>query len=193
MTVDTATKTQEHTVTNSATVEDDTLHTNGQQPDNGTDNGTDNGADDLLATLKRSAYAQDGYTFLDAIEGVDWSARPPDHIVDAAKFAVTVGASRLAMKLAQESVRLFPDNPRCQWAARVIAPGRVVGTKPSSGKDRGMRASMDWIEAHGRSYRKQWIAVSFGKLVASAPSYPELKELLKDEADPECILITRVL
>ncbi len=192
MTVDTATKTQEHTVTNSATVEDDTLHTNGQQPDNGTDNGTDNGADDLLATLKRSAYAQDGYTFLDAIEGVDWSARPVEHILKAIDMALLVGASRLAMKLAQESVRLFPDDPRCQWSARVIAPARVVGTSPASGRNR--RATYEWLRRNAKHYRKQWVGVrDDGTLVASAPSYPELKVLLKEEEDLGGILVTKVL
>ncbi len=149
--------------------------------------------DDLLEVLEQSAYAQDRDTFLDRIEGVDWSARPPEHILKAIDMALMIGGrARLAMQLAQESVRLFPDHPKCQWSARVIAPGKVVRRTPSDGKDRGMRASMDWVANHSRPYRGKWVAVSFGKVVASASSLEELDEMIKDEKEPDCILISKV-
>lgn len=149
--------------------------------------------DDLLQTLERNAFAQNYYAFLDAIEGVDWSERPPDHIVDAAKLAVTVGAPPLAMQLAQEAVRLFPDHPRCQWAARVIAPAKVIGTRPGTAASKGLSASMDWIADNTKAYRGTWVAVSHGTLVASASSFLALKEMIKDEDEPGSILISHVL
>ncbi len=164
-------------------IAENTLHTNGQP---------NTEADDLLGELERSAFAQDYHTFLDHVVGVEWSARPPEHILKAIDMALLVGASRLAMCLSQESVRLFPDDPRCQWSARVIAPAHVVGTRPATARSKGLNASMDWVAAHAKTYRGQWVAVSHGKLVASASSLEELDEMIEDEEDPGSILVTKV-
>ncbi len=148
-------------------------------------------ADELLETLERSAYAQDYRTFSACIQDVDWSARPTEHILKAIDMALLVGAARLAMDLAQESVRLFPDDPRCQWSARVIAPAKIVGTGPAKAK--GLRATSAWLRTHAKEYRGQWIAVREGVFLGSAPSYRELEELLKDEPDVDSIVATQVL
>ncbi len=148
-------------------------------------------ADDLLETLERSAYAQDYHTFSACIEDVDWSAHPPEHILKAIDMALLVGAARLAMDLAQESVRLFPDNPECQLAARVIAPAKIVGTSPATGRD--IRPNSEWLKAHAREYRTQWVALRDGKLLASDFSCKELMKMIQNEDDPCSILVTKVL
>ncbi len=148
-------------------------------------------ADELLETLERSAYAQDYRTFSECIQDVDWSARPPEHIMHAVKMAVLVGAARLAMDLAQESVRLFPDNPRCQKMARVVAPAKIVGTKPGTGKD--MRPNSEWLKAHAREYRMQWVALRDGALLGASPSLKEVDEMIQDEEDLGNILVTKVV
>lgn len=191
MSIDTDTLTQTEEQTNSLV--DDAPHEHGQHNGSGVVEANDTVLnDDLLDVLERSAYAQDHYTFLDRIEGVDWSARPPEHMLKAIDMALLLGGvARLAMDLAQESVRLFPDHPKCQWAARVIAPAKIIGTSPATGRDRS--ATYAWIRAHAKQYRMQWVAVRDGKLLGASRSLDELDEMIKDEEDPNGILVTKVV
>jgi hypothetical protein len=72
-----------------------------------------------------------------------------------------------ARTLARELAAAWPEDRRVQYWARVLAPPRVLGTSPASG--RTLDPEVAWLQAHAHEYPGCWIALHGDRLIAAAP------------------------
>jgi len=144
-----------------------------------------------IEALEESARTGDRQTFDLVAERTDWAIRPPDELARAIDLALELELATLAMKLAQQGGRLFPEHQRLQQAARVLAPPVVIRKYPA--QSAGLRESRTWLREHAAEYRGQWVAVREGKLLGAAESLAALKSLAGTELDPISTIVTRVL
>jgi hypothetical protein len=72
-----------------------------------------------------------------------------------------------ARAFAAELAAKWPDSEAVQHQARVLAPPRVVGWSPGSG--RLLSAERAWLRAHAKEYPGCWLAVKGERLVAADP------------------------
>ncbi len=148
----------------------------------------------IVQLLEDCVQMQDQDRFVDLVRNTDWSLHAPEEIFRAIDMTLMdMQLKRLAMELAQQAGRLFPENKRAQYVAHVLSPpvARVVKDAP---KPRGMRESSEWIKEHSREYRGRWIAVREGSLLAVADSYKELKPIIGEGEDAVAsTIVMRVL
>ncbi len=144
-----------------------------------------------LALLSEYADARDYRAFADLVEQLDWATRSPDDLTTAIDLALSMGMSRLPMKLAQLGGRLFPDHERVQQAAYVLAPPVARVTRLP--RARGLDDSSTWIQENAGEYKGQWIAVREGRLLGAAYTFDEIKPLIGEGEDAVSTIVTRVL
>lgn len=143
--------------------------------------------DTELDDLEGAAQARDEARFARTVKAVAWQSRRPDEILKAVRFAIEAGAYLTARELSELGARLFPGDAALRNAAQVLAPPRVVGSRPAD--DPGLRANRDWLKAHWDEYKGKWVGLKSGVLVGVADSFDELRTrglLARD------ILVTRV-
>ncbi len=148
--------------------------------------------DDLMERLAEATHAGDARTFARIVRGVDWSTRTPDELYEAITMSLQMMLAWLSIHMAQEGSRLFPDHEGLQRAAKVIAPPRIVG-KVKGPPVKGIRESHKWMDEHAHEYSGQWIAVNQGKLLGTAPTLPELDEMIGQPEDAASTIFVRVL
>jgi hypothetical protein len=145
----------------------------------------------LLQALESAAQAVDRQAFIAQAEAIDWSAQMPDDLAHAIDLALHLELGTLAIALAQQGVRLFPDHERLQQAAHILAPP-VIRTTPAA-PVQGIEASRTWIRDHADTYRGQWVAVREGTLLGTASSLKGLLAALGPDQDRTNTIVTRVL
>jgi hypothetical protein len=145
----------------------------------------------VIHALDAAAQAGERQAFVTQVETIDWSAQTPDDLVHTIELALRLELATLAIALATEGQRLFPDHARIQYAAHVLAPpvGRIVPAAPVHGLD----ASRSWIKDHADAYRGQWVAVRAGTLLGVASSLKGLLAALGPNHDRTNTIVTRVL
>ncbi len=147
----------------------------------------------IVQLLEDCVQMQDQDRFVDLVRNTDWSLHAPEEIFRAIDMTLMdMQLKRLAMELAQQAGRLFPENKRAQYVAHVLSPpvARVVKDAP---KPRGMRETMAWFDKHAKEYRGLWVAVREGSLLGASKDLKELKPLIGDGEDAVSTLVTRVL
>jgi hypothetical protein len=72
-----------------------------------------------------------------------------------------------ARALIKELAVKWPDSDRVQHMAKVLAPPKVLGTSPATG--RSFKPERDWLRAHGREYPGCWLALEGDRLIAADP------------------------
>ncbi len=129
-----------------------------------------------LELLQKKAERGDKQAFVQLIEGTEWAEKRPEEILQTIDLALSLEMASLAIKLAQQGHRLFPNHPRFQQTAEVLSPPRVRSTtdKPAT----GVKESMSWFGTHAQAYRGRWVAVREGQLVGTAASFKELVALI---------------
>jgi hypothetical protein len=143
--------------------------------------------DHEIETLEAAAQAQDESGFVRAAKPIDWQSRQPDDLLRAIRLALEAGAHIAARDLSALGAGLFPHDVRLRQFAEILAPPRVIGTRPA--RDSGIRANRDWLKAHSDEYRGKWVGLHKGVLLGAADSLDELK---KRGLIAEDTLITRV-
>jgi hypothetical protein len=145
----------------------------------------------IIQALDVAAQEGDRQAFVTQAEVIAWSAQTPDDLAHAIDLALHLELATLAITLATEGQRLFPDHPRIQNAGRVLAPpiGRIGPAAPMQ----GLGASRTWIRNHADAYRGQWIAVREGTLLGAAPSLKGLLAALGPNHNRMNTIVTRVL
>jgi hypothetical protein len=128
-----------------------------------------------MDALEAAAEAQDGGRFDRVIKGIDWESRNEEDILRAIPLALAAGALVTARELSTLGARLFPANGQLGKFADILAPPRVVGTRPA--RESGIRENRDWLKAHSDEYRGKWVALRSGVLVGVADSPDELRKL----------------
>src|SRR5262245_31299314 len=77
------------------------------------------------------------------------------------------GAVEEARALVKELEARWPDSPRVQHFARVLAPP-VVRVRPGSGRSRDREFA--WLREHAHEYPDCWLALLGDQLIAADPS-----------------------
>lgn len=85
-----------------------------------------------------------------------------------------ISAARALLQLA---LREAPDLDELRKLGEVLAPPRVVGVDR---RDKERSADYAWISANRHSYRRQWVALDGGEMIAHAPSLRELLAMLRE-------------
>jgi hypothetical protein len=75
-----------------------------------------------LNDLEASAQAGDRSQFVHIAEAIDWSSHPADDLLRAIDLALSMELADLAIRLAQQGARLFPQYEQIRQAAIVLAP-----------------------------------------------------------------------
>lgn len=79
------------------------------------------------------------------------------------------------LRAARRLLAQLPDKPEYGRARRILRPPR---TAVSNRLDTDRTADYRWLSRHARDYVGQWVAVSGGELIASAPTLKELRNAL---------------
>lgn len=76
-----------------------------------------------------------------------------------------------ARRLIDEALRIHPDDPGLLAWRKALAPPKVwIG----GARDRDRTPEFRWLDAHGRQYRGEWVAVLGDRLVAHAVDLEDL-------------------
>ena len=86
----------------------------------------------IIKALDVAAREGDRQAFVTQAEAIDRSAQTPDDLAHTIELALRLELATLAIALATEGQRLFPDHARMQYVARVLAPpvGRIAPAAP---------------------------------------------------------------
>ncbi len=142
-----------------------------------------------LEELRQAAADGMQTEFIEAIVNIDhWQY--PLHIKEAIELALKMGCYGTATKLANDGVKLYPEDNQLQKLARVLAPPKVVKTGVPPNK--GLGASMKWLKAYGDEYRGQWVVIDNGELLAHSSIRSELTEILENLSTRDGIVVTKV-
>ncbi len=115
----------------------------------------------------------------------------PEEYVAAMREALWDANRPLAIKLALEAIKHFPEHEEVQKFDYVLnpPPARVV---PTSDEERQrFLADDEWILQHRDEYKNRWVGIRNGELVAEAGSLKELIELVGDDNNKD-VLITPI-
>ena len=124
--------------------------------------------DNGMARMVAAAEAGDERAFLAAKDSVDWETRPAEDFLRAVQLGLSAGAHMAARNLAAQGATRFPDHPRLAKFAHILAPPRAFSTPAQP--NAGVRASRDWMLAHGAQYHGRWVALREGELLAVGDS-----------------------
>lgn len=128
--------------------------------------------DDALQVLESAAEKCDEQTFIDAYLSISMAGRSEEDYERAMRLALTSGAHMVARELADRGAALYPGNAHLAKVSRILAPARVVGTRPAGPYN--PNDDVEWLKANRRKYRGKWIAICGGELIAAADSLQEL-------------------
>lgn len=84
----------------------------------------------------------------------------------------------------------WPDSPRVQHWARVLAPPRVIPGPDIKG--RSLRREHDWLRDHANEYPGQWVSVYEDRLVASGPDLQEVVARTREAIGQKSALLSLV-
>lgn len=135
--------------------------------------------------LQEAVEQGDTQAFKELVQQIDWKRRSAHEWQQAVRMALAVGAPLLARELATKGARAHPDAPELAKMARILAPPRLLGTRPANPS---VGANIRWMREHAARHRGQWVAVRNGELVATGAS---LAELLAKVPDRENTLFAR--
>jgi hypothetical protein len=148
---------------------------------------------DPLLAIEEAAAREDRRALSSLAEKVDWRSRPPDDLIRAIQSCLFLDMVLLARELAYEGRRLFPNDKRLEQWAIVLAPAKVIGTRPASANAIGLKASQRWFENNSSQYKGKWVAVRDGNLLGVAPTLKELYDQIGRDPKPSGTIIVQVL
>jgi hypothetical protein len=145
----------------------------------------------LLRAIEEAEAREDRHAIITLAEQIDWRSRRPEELIRAIQACLFLDMVLLARELADEGRRVFPNDKRMEKWAIVLAPAKIVGTRPASGKAIGLEASHRWFQQNNASqYKGQWIAVHHGEFLGAAPTLKELYDKIgRDNRTPGTIVV----
>lgn len=146
-------------------------------------------ADGKFAALEYAFQYGDVKFFLLLFDRINWADHTVKDFEKIIKFSLELGLHSNARRLAEIAKKQFPENPIVKKYASILAPSKTINNHLPSDPDSA--ADMIWLKDHGREFHGRWVALIGGDLIASAPNYKELINLLQEPIKKE-ILITPV-
>lgn len=147
----------------------------------------------LLLAIEEAAAKEDRAAISRSAKFADWKSHGPDDLIRVIQACLSLDMVLLGRELAYEGRHLFPNDKRIEQWANVLAPARVVGTRPASGNAAGLEASHRWFQNNSGKYKGQWIAVRHGELLGAAPTLEKLYALIGPEKRTHETIIVKAL
>jgi len=144
-----------------------------------------------LRALKNAAERKDSRAFAEAAGMMKWFQHSPADIMRAIDWALELDMAQLAMDLAQQGHRLFPQDDLIRKAAAVLSPPAFVGIRQVQIRD--LEASQGWLREHAAEYKGRWVAVRGGKLRGIALTLKDLHKQIGLERNTPDMIIVKVL
>jgi hypothetical protein len=144
----------------------------------------------LLTAIEEAAAREDRHAIITLVKQVDWRNHHPDELIRVIQSCTFLDMVLLARELADEGRRVFPSDKKIEQWAIVLAPAKVIGTRPASGNTIGLEASHRWFQNNSSKYKGQWIAVRHGELLGVAPTLKGLYDQIgQDKKTPDTIVV----
>jgi hypothetical protein len=144
-----------------------------------------------MRDLQHAAERNDRQAFAQIAKAMIWSYHRSVDLTRAIDLALKLDMGPLAMDLAQEGRRLFPQDERIRQAAVVLTPPVILGARPRQIQD--LEASQRWMKEHSSQYKGQWVAVRRGTLLGYAPTLKELYDRIGPEGKTASTIVVKVL
>jgi hypothetical protein len=147
----------------------------------------------LLLAIEEAETREDRHALIILAKQVDWRRRRPKELIRAIQASLFLDMVLLARELADKGRRVFPNDKRMEQWAIVLAPPKIVGTRPASGDAIGLEESHKWFQNNSAKYKGQWIAVRRGELLGVAPTLKALYDQIgHDKKTPDTIVVKAV-
>lgn len=128
----------------------------------------------LLMAIAEAAASEDRNALSGLVKQVDWRNCRPEALTRVIHSCIFLDMVLLARELANEGRRLFPNDKKIEQLAIVLAPPKIIGTRPASASVIGLEASHRWFQNNSSQHKGQWIAIFNGELLGVAPTLKEL-------------------
>ncbi len=145
----------------------------------------------LWLALDAAEAKNDRATFNRLFKSINWRERSAEELRRVISLCLSLEMVRSARELADMGTQLYPENKKLAHIAYVIAPPRVIGTRPA--ENLGLPASRKWLNENSSNYKGHWIAVREGKLLGASPIFEELLEQIGQENRTPATIVARVL
>jgi len=147
----------------------------------------------LLLAIEEAAARKDRSAIITLAKQVDWRSRRPDELIRVIQSCIFLDMVLLARELADEGRRLFPNDKRMEQWAIVLAPAKIIGTRPASANAKSLKASQRWFKNNSSQYKGQWVAVRAGELLGAASKLKDLHEQIGQGQRNSNTIIVKVL
>ena len=147
------------------------------------------GSQSPLVSLRKAVDNNSQLDFLEVIAYIDFR-ESPRMLKEAIDLALEANWYSLAVQLAQDAGRLFPDDTLMQKYARVLSPPRVINNQVPT--PAGISEAREWVRNNGADYRGLWVAIQYGQLVGSAAKRAQLKEIVGALPSPDGLIMMKI-
>ncbi len=145
----------------------------------------------LLSRLEEAVRSRNYKALEYLAKSLDYSEYGPAALRQTLDMALSLDMVTLARELAQRGVCLYPQEKAFQQAAAVLAPPKIIGTRPS--KPSNFAASQEWLKNNAAQYKGKWVAVGDGRLLGAAATLKELHKQIESFNKTTNKIIVRVL
>ncbi len=90
-------------------------------------------------------------------------------------------------RVAELGAKQYPNHAELAKMRHILAPPSAVARIRRSG--RSIQANQQWLEQHYEQYKRVWVALHNGELLAAAATARELRGALPDS---DGVMVTRV-
>jgi len=82
--------------------------------------------------------------------------------------ALDIGDWQSPQEISIDAARHYPDNGEIYRYAYILATSKVTVSPSDPEKRKNIQASRQWMRENWQKYRRNWVAVKAGKLLATA-------------------------
>lgn len=147
----------------------------------------------LARAVEEAAARKDRHAIITLTKQVDWRNHSPDELIQVIQACLFLDMVLLARELADEGKRAFPNDKRIEQWVIVLAPAKIIGTRPASANAEHLKASYQWFRNNSPQYKGQWVAVRAGELVGAAQTLDELQGQIEPAQRNSKTIIVKVL
>jgi hypothetical protein len=144
---------------------------------------------DAMTLLETAVINQDVMEFQKLVNEISWSNQSSSAFVNAIRMALILEAPLLARRLAEQGSNFYPEHQELGKMARILAPPQVITSTGSFGF--GVKANKIWIDTNREEYKRKWVALKNGELIASGQTFSDLRAKIGD-IKGKGILVTQV-
>jgi len=114
----------------------------------------------------------------------------PEEYVAAMREALLDANRPLAIRLAGEAIKRFPEHQEIQRFDYVLNPPPPFVVPSTPDERQRVLANHSWLKQHRDEYKNRWVGVRNGELVADAASLNELIECIGEDNIKSVLLTT---